>query len=86
MSQVCHPALHGGVLALGDDDAGPSVVDEDGRVAPVDLVVVLRDHVLGAADAACKEGRERAYTYYADLMNVRNYCMLRANKSLCRPL
>ena len=55
VADVGDPAVERGVLPLGDDDARPRVVDEDGRAAPVDLAVVLRDDVVRPTDAACKD-------------------------------
>ena len=55
VADVGDPAVERGVLPLGDDDARPRVVDEDGRAAPVDLPVVLRDDVVRPPDAACKD-------------------------------
>ena len=59
VADVGDPAAERGVLPLGDDDARPRVVDEDGRAAPVDLAVVLRDDVVRPPDAACKTNKER---------------------------
>ena len=54
VADVADPAVEPGVLALRHHDLRPSVVDEDGRVAPVDLVVVLRYEVVRPPDAACE--------------------------------
>ena len=59
VADVADPAVEPGVLALRHHDLRPRVVDEDGRVAAVDLVVVLRDDVVGAPDAACSRACER---------------------------
>ena len=52
VADVADPALERGVLALGHHDLRPRVVDEDGRVPPVDLAVVLRYDVVRLANAS----------------------------------
>ena len=51
IAEVLNPALQRGGLSGGHDDLDPGVVDEDGRVLAVDLVVVLRDGVARPANA-----------------------------------
>ena len=55
VADVADPAVEPGVLALRHHDLCPRVVDEDGRVAAVDLVVVLRYDVVRPPDASCDE-------------------------------
>ena len=51
IAEVLNPALQRGGLSGCHDDLDPGVVDEDGRVLAVDLVVVLRDGVARPANA-----------------------------------
>ena len=65
VADVADPAVEPGVLALRHHDLRPRVVDEDGRVAAVDLVVVLRYDVVRPPDASCDE-RDRCRDYNED--------------------
>ncbi len=59
VSEVLNSALERRRFSSRHDDLDPRVVDEQGRVLPVDLVVVLRDRVARAPDATWRNANKK---------------------------
>jgi hypothetical protein len=58
VSEVLNSALERCRFSSRHDDLDPRVVDEQGRVLPVDLVVVLRDRVARTPDASWRNAKQ----------------------------
>ena len=58
VSEVLNSALERRRFSGRHHDLDPRVVDEQGRVLPVDLVVVLRDRVARTSDATCRNAKQ----------------------------